>query len=45
MHDLILMEAPESRERSVAFTKLEELAMWAIKSVVVNDPESTPEEL
>lgn len=43
-HDLIAANAPDSREKSVAFTKLEELAMWAIKAVVVNDPESVVEE-
>lgn len=31
---------PASRERSVAFTELETAAMWAIKAVVFNDPES-----
>lgn len=31
---------PSSRERSVALTELETSAMWAIKSVVCNDPES-----
>lgn len=32
--------APSSRERSVALTNLETTAMWAIKSIVCNDPES-----
>jgi hypothetical protein len=32
--------APASRERSIALTELEGSAMWAIKSVVCNDPES-----
>jgi hypothetical protein len=31
---------PPSRERSVALTELETSAMWAIKSVVSNDPTS-----
>ena len=31
---------PPSRERSVALTELETTAMWAIKSVVSNDPQS-----
>lgn len=31
---------PASRERSVALTELETSAMWAIKAVVHNDPES-----
>ena len=35
--------APETRERSVAITNLEQAAMWAIKSVVCNDPESVVE--
>lgn len=29
-----------SRERSIALTKLEELAMWTVKAVVSNDPKS-----
>jgi hypothetical protein len=40
LHDLIEREAPNSRERSVALTNLETTAMWAIKAVVCNDPES-----
>jgi hypothetical protein len=40
LHDLIESTAPVSRERAVALTKLETTAMWAIKSVVCNDPES-----
>lgn len=44
LHNLIKEIAPESRERSVAFTNLETTAMWAIKSVVCNDAESTIEE-
>lgn len=44
LHDLIEKEAPSSRERSVALTNLETTAMWAIKAVVCNDPESTVEE-
>lgn len=32
---------PASRERSVAITELETSAMWATKSIVLNDPEST----
>lgn len=31
---------PESRHRSVAITELETSAMWAIKAVVFNDPQS-----
>lgn len=30
--------APQSRERSIALTELEQSAMWAIKAVVCNDP-------
>lgn len=41
LHDLIEKTAPASREKSVAFTNLETTAMWAIKAVVCNDPEST----
>lgn len=40
MHDLIEELAPQSREKSVAFTNLETTAMWAIKAVVCNDPKS-----
>lgn len=40
LHDKIEELAPASRERSVALTQLETAAMWAIKAVVVNDPES-----
>ena len=34
---------PESRHRSVALTELETAAMWAIKAVVFNDPNSEVE--
>lgn len=34
---------PESRQRAVAITKNEEAAMWAIKAVVFNDPNSQVE--
>lgn len=44
LHDLVVQIAPASRERSIALTDLENAAMWAIKSVVINDPESTVEE-
>lgn len=40
LHNLIMVEAPPSRERAVALTNLETTAMWAIKSVVCNDPNS-----
>lgn len=40
VHALIDELAPASRERNVAFTQLETTAMWAIKSVVCNDPGS-----
>lgn len=35
-----LMDAciPESREKSLAFTALEESAMWAIKALALTDP-------
>lgn len=39
--DTLIQElAPQSRERAVALTNLEQAAMWAIKAVVCNDPES-----
>lgn len=40
LHDLIEATAPASREKSVVLTNLETTAMWAIKAVVCNDPES-----
>lgn len=40
LHDMIADLAPDSREKSVAFTNLETTAMWAIKAVVCNDPQS-----
>ena len=40
VHSEIKRLAPPSREQSVALTKLEETAMWAIKAVVCNDPQS-----
>ena len=40
LHDAIEELAPKSREQSVALTNLETTAMWAIKAVVCNDPES-----
>jgi len=40
LHETIETLAPDSRERSVAFTQLEAAAMWSIKAVVCNDPES-----
>lgn len=39
--DVLIYElCPNSRERAVAITNLETTAMWSIKSVVTNDPES-----
>ena len=43
LHEVIEASAPASREKSVAFTELETAAMWAIKAVVCNDPESVVE--
>lgn len=40
LHERIEMLCPPSRERAVALTNLEESAMWSIKSVVCNDPQS-----
>ncbi len=34
---------PNSRQKSVAITELETSAMWAIKAVVFNDPDSVAE--
>jgi len=36
-----LLTLPASRERAVSITELETSAMWAIKGLVLNDPEST----
>jgi hypothetical protein len=41
LQDLMTDLCPKSRETAVAVTNLETAAMWAIKSVVHNDPEST----
>jgi hypothetical protein len=43
MKTLIELACPASHERSVALTELETSAMWAIKSIVTNDPESIVE--
>lgn len=43
LHKLIEEKAPVSRERSVALTNLEQSAMWAIKAIVCNDPNSEVE--
>lgn len=44
LHYLIEFTSPfSSRERSIALTHLEDSAMWAIKSIVCNDPESVVE--
>jgi hypothetical protein len=40
LNDKIEELSPKSREQSVALTNLETTAMWAIKAVVCNDPES-----
>ena len=37
---ILELYCPPSRQLSVAITELETSAMWAIKSVVFNDPES-----
>lgn len=44
LHDLIDNLAPNSREKALALTHLETTAMWAVKAVVVNDPESETSE-
>jgi len=36
--------APDTRERSIELTNLEQSAMWAIKSVVIHDPLSEVED-
>ena len=43
MADLIQKVCPESRHKSITITNLETTAMWAIKAVVFNDPNSVVE--
>jgi hypothetical protein len=38
LDEVIRHVCPDSRERNVALTELETSAMWAVKSVVYNDP-------
>ena len=40
LHDVLKELGTDGREKAVAFTNLEQSAMWAIKSVVCNDPKS-----
>ena len=35
--ELIVAECPESREQSLALTKVEEAAMWANKAIACNE--------
>lgn len=42
LHELIADAAPNSREKSIAFTSLEDASMWAVRSIVLNDPDSVP---
>lgn len=37
MADCILSACPDSRERSLAFTKLREAVMWANASIAINE--------
>lgn len=44
LHDAIEENMPSnSREKSLAITNLEVSAMWAVKAVVLNDPNSEAE--
>jgi len=43
LDELIIELCPNSRQRSLAITSNEQTAMWAIKSVIFNDPESIVE--
>jgi hypothetical protein len=45
LHDLLDATCYHSRELSKAKTELEDSAMWAIKSIVCNDPQSKVEVL
>ena len=40
LHDEIEKRVPESRERAVAITHLENAFLWAIRAIEQNDPES-----
>lgn len=40
--DLLFEAVPHSRERSLALTHLEETVMWAVKAVVLTDPDAVP---
>ena len=41
--DVINMSCPESREKSLAFTKLDEVVMWANASIARNENDHVPE--
>jgi hypothetical protein len=43
LHEMIQEMCPQSREKSETLTLLETSGMWAVKSVVINDPDSEPE--
>lgn len=43
LHTLIEQACPQSRERSLALTHLEEVCMWAVKAIVLNRGDSTPQ--
>lgn len=43
LDQIVRTVCPASRELSVALTELEASAMWAVKSVVYNDPKSLPD--
>lgn len=43
LDDEVRRICPVTREQAVALTNLEQAAMWAIKSVVCNDPASVVE--
>jgi hypothetical protein len=43
LHDDILAQATDSRERSVTLIHLETAAMWAVKAVVLTVPKSVVE--
>lgn len=40
LRDKIIQLIPESRERSLAITKLEEVSMWANKAIVFKQDEN-----
>lgn len=45
IHSEIAMLTPLSREKALAFTYLENSAMWAVKAIIINDESSKVQEV